>query len=194
MYASVEMKTASRTAAKHMAQPTAVGTVITWAGMTRIAATLAGVREVWLPSWTPTTTPLSVDTPEIVIEQSYGGAAERHLRQGLRELAEYIAGERHTFTVVLDLPGPVFFRRVWDEVARAPHRRGNTVCVDFEHSEDACRRLIERGFVVDWRPQGGIRISPHFYNSDDECRAIMAEIKELRGSGTLCPVTGPRTH
>src|SRR5215813_1024544 len=48
-----------------------------------------------------------------------------------------------------------------------PHRRGGTVCVDFEHSEDASRRLIERGFIIDWRPQGGIRISPHFYNTDD---------------------------
>jgi kynureninase len=81
------------------------------------------------------------------------------------------------------------------QTPRAPHRRGNTVCVDFEGSEDACQRLIERGFVVDWRPQGGIRISPHFYNSDEECRAIMAEIKSLRDSGTLRKVpSGPRTH
>lgn len=74
-------------------------------------------------------------------------------------------------------------------------RRGNTVCVDFEGSEDASRRLIEAGFVIDWRPQGGIRISPHFYNSDDECRAIMAQIQRLRESGTLrtSPV-GPRSH
>jgi kynureninase len=78
---------------------------------------------------------------------------------------------------------------------RAPHRRGNTVCIDFECSEDASLRLIERGFVIDWRPNGGIRISPHFYNTDDECRAIMAEIKSLRASGTLrkSPI-GPRTH
>jgi kynureninase len=68
---------------------------------------------------------------------------------------------------------------------RAPHRRGNTVCVDFEGSEDACRRLIDWGFVVDWRPQGGIRISPHFYNSDDECRSILEAIRVLRKSGTL---------
>jgi len=81
------------------------------------------------------------------------------------------------------------------QTPRAAHRRGNTVCVDFEGSEDACQRLIERGFVVDWRPQGGIRISPHFYNSDEECRAIMAEIKSLRESGTLRKVPGgPRTH
>jgi len=32
---------------------------------------------------------------------------------------------------------------------------------------------MEQGFVVDWRPAGGIRISPHFYNSDEEWRAIM---------------------
>jgi len=77
---------------------------------------------------------------------------------------------------------------------RQPHRRGGTVCVDFEHSEDASQRLIERGFIIDWRPQGGIRISPHFYNTDDECRAIMEEIRRLRASGTLKSVAGPRSH
>jgi kynureninase len=78
---------------------------------------------------------------------------------------------------------------------RAPHRRGGTVCVSFPGSEDACARLIERGFVVDWRPQAGIRISPHFYNSDEECRAIMEEIRSLRASGTLKETpSGPRTH
>jgi kynureninase len=68
---------------------------------------------------------------------------------------------------------------------RAPHRRGNTVCIDFEDSKDACRRLIDMGFVVDWRPRGGIRISPHFYNSEEECWDIMDAIRELRASGTL---------
>jgi kynureninase len=80
------------------------------------------------------------------------------------------------------------------QTPRQPHRRGNTVCVDFDCSEDACRRLIEKGFVVDWRPKGGIRISPHFYNSDEECRAIMEEIKSLRASGTLKKTAGPRLH
>ncbi|MGQ0505017.1 MAG: aminotransferase class V-fold PLP-dependent enzyme [Myxococcaceae bacterium] len=75
-----------------------------------------------------------------------------------------------------------------------PHARGGTVCVDFEHSEDCSKRLIERGFIIDWRPRGGIRISPHFYNSDDECRAILTAIQELRGSGTLKATTGDRRH
>jgi kynureninase len=69
------------------------------------------------------------------------------------------------------------------------------VCIDFEGSEDACWRLIDMGFMVDWRSHGGIRISPHFYNSDDECQDIMTAIRELRASGTLrdCP-EGPRVH
>lgn len=121
MHVPVEIQTASRTAAKHATQRKATGTVTTWAGTTRITTTPAGVCEVQLPSWTPSTTPLAVDTAEVLIEQSDGAAAERHLRQGMRELAEYVAGERHIFTVALDLSGPEFFRRVWDEVARVPY-------------------------------------------------------------------------
>ncbi len=68
---------------------------------------------------------------------------------------------------------------------RAAHRRGNTVCVDFQYSEDCCHQLIAQGYVIDWRPNGGIRVSPHFYNSDEECRGIMGAIAELRASGTL---------
>lgn len=75
-----------------------------------------------------------------------------------------------------------------------PERRGGTVCVDFPFSEDASDKLIERGFVVDWRPRAGIRISPHFYNSDEECRAIMEEIRSLRASGKLKASLGTRGH
>jgi len=75
-----------------------------------------------------------------------------------------------------------------------PQHRGGTVCVDFEFSEDASDKLIERGFIIDHRPSGGIRISPHFYNSDEECRAIMEEIRRLRASGKLKAKAGARTH
>ncbi len=77
---------------------------------------------------------------------------------------------------------------------RAPERRGNTVCVDFENSEDCSRRLIEQGYVIDWRPNCGVRISPHFYNSEQECRGVMEEIDRLRASGTLSTTVGPRSH
>ncbi|MGZ3713919.1 MAG: methylated-DNA--[protein]-cysteine S-methyltransferase [Ktedonobacterales bacterium] len=105
----------------HTTQLLATGIVTTWIGATHITASPHGIREVSLPSWTPTTASLDLGAPEIVVEQSDGGSAERHLRQGMRELAEYVAGERQVFTVALDLSGPEFFRRVWDEVARVAY-------------------------------------------------------------------------
>ena len=58
--------------------------------------------------------------------------------------------------------------------------RGGTVSVDFPGSERACAALIRRGFLVDHRPGAGIRISPHFYNADAECEAVMEEIGKIR--------------
>ncbi len=58
--------------------------------------------------------------------------------------------------------------------------RAGTVSVDFPGAEKACEALIRRGFIVDHRPRAGIRISPHFYNSDAECEAVMEEIRKIR--------------
>ncbi|HTF56772.1 MAG TPA: aminotransferase class V-fold PLP-dependent enzyme [Planctomycetota bacterium] len=63
---------------------------------------------------------------------------------------------------------------------RDPERRGGMVCVDFRGSERVHDALLRRDFLVDWRPGSGIRISPHFYTSDDEVRGIMDEIRKLR--------------
>ncbi|MBI3724901.1 aminotransferase class V-fold PLP-dependent enzyme [bacterium] len=61
-----------------------------------------------------------------------------------------------------------------------PEKRGGTITVDFQGSDAACKELIKRKFIVDYRPKAGIRISPHFYNTDEECDAIMDEIKKIR--------------
>ena len=53
---------------------------------------------------------------------------------------------------------------------------------DFEGADSACKELIKRKFLVDYRPKAGIRISPHFYNTDEECDAIMEEIKKIRSA------------
>jgi kynureninase len=62
---------------------------------------------------------------------------------------------------------------------RDPARRGGTVTVDVPDGERVTRRLLERDFLVDHRPGAGIRIAPHFYNTADECDAIVAEIDAL---------------
>lgn len=63
---------------------------------------------------------------------------------------------------------------------RNSSERGGTVCVDFPGSEAAHHELIARGYVIDWRPNCGVRISPHFYNTEGELEGIMAEIRKLR--------------
>jgi len=55
-------------------------------------------------------------------------------------------------------------------------RRGNHVTVDVPGAQAVKEKLIRRGFVIDYRPGAGIRIAPHFYNTDDECIAILDEV------------------
>ena len=60
-------------------------------------------------------------------------------------------------------------------------RRGGTVAVNPPDARGVSRRLLERDFLIDYRPEAGIRISPHFYSTEDECDAVIAEIAALAG-------------
>jgi kynureninase len=60
-----------------------------------------------------------------------------------------------------------------------PDKRGGTVVVQLENSQKISEELVKRKFLVDWRPHAGIRISPHFYNTEDEVDSIMEEISLL---------------
>ena len=67
---------------------------------------------------------------------------------------------------------------------RSPHdaaRRGGHVTIDPGDSERVHDELLRRGFAVDHRPGVGIRVGPHFYNSADECAAILDEMAVIRG-------------
>lgn len=63
---------------------------------------------------------------------------------------------------------------------REAHRRGGSVCFDFEGSDRVAKALNQSGFLCDHRPQSGIRMSPHFYTTDEECERFMAEVARLR--------------
>jgi len=58
-------------------------------------------------------------------------------------------------------------------------KRGGTVIVQLKNSQQITKELLKRDFLIDWRPNAGIRISPHFYNTEDEVDAIMEEIKKI---------------
>jgi kynureninase len=46
-------------------------------------------------------------------------------------------------------------------------------------SYDVCRELLKRDILVDWRPQAGVRFSPHFYTRDEELDAAIAAVEEI---------------
>jgi kynureninase len=66
---------------------------------------------------------------------------------------------------------------------RDPRRRGGTVTIFVPDFEAVHKELGERQVICDFRPGAGIRLGPHFYNSDDELRHVIAEIGEIVATG-----------
>jgi kynureninase len=62
---------------------------------------------------------------------------------------------------------------------RDPDKRGGTVSIDMPDSHEVCGELLNRQILVDWRPKAGVRMSPHFYNTDDELEAGIAAVEEI---------------
>ncbi len=58
-------------------------------------------------------------------------------------------------------------------------RRGGTVTIDMPNSYEISKELIKRNILIDYRRGGGIRIAPHFYNSDEEILYAMSTTKEI---------------
>ena len=65
---------------------------------------------------------------------------------------------------------------------REPERRGGTVVVKPPRHERVGRELVARGVICDWRPDVGLRLGPHFFNTEDEVRHAVAEIADLAGA------------
>ncbi len=59
-------------------------------------------------------------------------------------------------------------------------RRGGTVTIMHEHASGITSELVRREFIVDFRPGAGVRISPHFYTTDDEIELVINEMAAIR--------------
>lgn len=68
--------------------------------------------------------------------------------------------------------------------------RGGTVTLDVPNGYEVVRELIERNIVVDYRKGAGIRIAPHFYNTDEELIAAVDTIKDILTTGAYKKHTG----
>jgi kynureninase len=64
-------------------------------------------------------------------------------------------------------------------------QRGGTITVAHEHAAAMAKELIRREFIIDYRPGAGIRISPHFYTTDNELELVIEEMKKISDSETF---------
>ena len=59
-------------------------------------------------------------------------------------------------------------------------QRGGTITVGHEHAGAVTKELIRREIIVDYR--AGVRISPHFYTTDNELELAIKEMKKIAES------------
>lgn len=67
---------------------------------------------------------------------------------------------------------------------RADEERGGTVTIAPPHAYEVSRELLARNIVIDYREGAGIRVAPHFYNTDDEIEQVMATIGDILADGS----------
>ncbi len=62
---------------------------------------------------------------------------------------------------------------------RDVNQRGGSVMIYVDDGPAMVRRLNERKVFVDCRPGVGLRMSPHFFNTDEEVREALEILDEL---------------
>jgi kynureninase len=73
---------------------------------------------------------------------------------------------------------------------REPARRGGAVIVDVPEAAAVYAELEERAILCDFRPGAGIRVGPHFFNTDEEIRFAVDQIAEIVETGAWQPHAG----
>ena len=58
-------------------------------------------------------------------------------------------------------------------------RRGGTVTIRTPEFEAVHKELAERQILCDFRPDAGLRLGPHYYNTDEELRFAIDQIAEI---------------
>jgi kynureninase len=62
---------------------------------------------------------------------------------------------------------------------RDASRRGGTVAFDVPHAYGVAQALLEERVIIDYRPNAGIRVAPHFYTTDDELERAVSLIDDI---------------
>lgn len=62
---------------------------------------------------------------------------------------------------------------------RDAEQRGGTISIDMPNSSEVCTELLRRNVIVDYRPNAGVRMSPHFYTEDRELEIAIETVEEI---------------
>jgi kynureninase len=68
---------------------------------------------------------------------------------------------------------------------RESSQRGGTITISHESAAPMAKEMVRREFIIDYRPGAGIRISPHFYTSNEELELVIREMKSIRDTGAF---------
>ena len=71
-------------------------------------------------------------------------------------------------------------RRLRVNTPLEPAARTGWIGIDFDGADRACRELVDRRVFLDYRPGCGLRVSPHFYTTDDEIDAFFEALDRIR--------------
>lgn len=98
---------------------------------------------------------------EILVKAGIAAIREKSMRMTARL---FEAAKSHGWTV---------------NTSENPAERAGTVSVDCPHAYEVCRELLAREILVDYRPKAGVRLSPHFYNREEECDFAIEQMAEI---------------
>jgi len=68
---------------------------------------------------------------------------------------------------------------------RDPERRGGTVAFDVPNGLEVSEKLLANDVLVDYRPNAGIRVAPHFYTTDAELERVVEMIDDILSARPL---------
>jgi kynureninase len=86
----------------------------------------------------------------------------------------------HSITLTRMIVEEADARKLQVKTPRDPQARSGMVCIDFPGAKEATAALASEGVIVDYRPNCGIRVSPHFYNSKEDLGAFWAALDQWR--------------
>jgi len=173
----------------------AVGGSVKWlcggpgAGYLYVRPDLARSLEPGLIGWAAHAEPFAFATGPVV----YADGIERFQSGTPNVPALYAA--RSGYEIVAEVGVPAIretslrlTRRIMDHATRQGYRlntpdadaeRGGAVIVDVPGGDIVSAELIRRNVIVDYRPGAGIRIAPHFYNTDADIDRAMAVLDDI---------------